>query len=388
MLLSKTVVGLFKDRRDVDAVVADLHTAGIPKGSIKVVDQGELAAHENLVGEEMSGKEGVRGLLKRHFGLQGFTEFEHGHVYTEWVRNGGFLTAVNTDDGHAARVADIMEGHSNVDVTKPMTKTEPLTKAETMTKAEPLTKAETMAKTELGRGLEPKRVTETMRPADIARTETLAQTTGEGLNRREEQTIPVIQEELHVGKRIVRRSSVRVIKHVTEMPVEETINLRDERVTVDRHPVERIAGERDIRGFADSEIEMIETTEEPVVSKEARVVEEITISKSIVDHEEKIRDKVRKTVIDFGGLAPENARELGFKKDFNTRFGKSGRSYSEYAPAYDFGSALASDTRYSNRDWASMESESRRLWEAKGRSWKEYGDAIRHGWESTRRNVA
>ena len=124
--------------------------------------------------------------------------------------------------------------------------------------------------------------------------------------------------------------------------------------------------------------------EEPVVSKEVHVVEEITITKNISDHEEKIRDKVRKTDVDIAGLGPDKLRDLSFRKDFNTRFGKLGRNYTEYAPAYEFGSALGSDVRYRNRDWASMESETRRAWEAKGRSWEDYAEAIRQGFESTR----
>jgi hypothetical protein len=43
---------------------------------------------------------------------------------------------------------------------------------------------------------------------------------------------------------------------------------------------------------------------------------------------------------------------------------------------------MASDARYRNHDWVSMESQTRRLWEAKGRSWKDFGESIRHGFES------
>ena len=362
MLLSKTVVGLFKDRSEVDSVLADLRKEGISKDSIKVVDQHELESDERLVGEEASRGEGIKGLLKRLFGTQSFMDFEHGSLHRDWIRNGGFLVAVNTDDSHSARVNEIMEGY-DPDAIKRMTKTEVTS--------------------------ESKRGTETLRAVSSQRSETIERATGIiGRDGREEETIPVIQEEMHVGKRKVRRSSIRVIKHVTETPVEETIRLRDETVTIDRRPVDRIVGEGDIAAFADSQVEMIETTEEPVVSKETHVIEEIRITKNVVDHEEKIRDKVRRTDIDIEGFGPERLRELGFKKDFSARFAKSGGNYSEFAPAYEFGSTLASDERYRNRDWASMETETRRQWEAKGRSWKDFGEAIRHGWESTRRHVA
>jgi uncharacterized protein (TIGR02271 family) len=352
MLLSKTIVGLFKNRNEVDDVLADLRKTGISNDAIKVVDRHELATQESFVGEE--------GVLKRLFDKQGYVEFEHGALYTDWVRNGGLLVGVNTDDSHSGRVKEIMKGYSAADVTRHM------------------------SKTEFERGPEQKQMTETMRPANVQRTEAVERTAQLGRSTKEEETIPVIQEELHVGKRKVQRSTVRITRHVTETPVEETISLRDETVIIDRHPAERIASETDIKALADSQVEMIETAEEPVVSKEAHVVEEITVTKNVVDHEEKIRDKVRKTDIDVEGLAPEKLRDLGFRKHFNTRLGKLGRSYSEYAPAYEFGSTMASDARYRNRDWASIESETRRLWEAKGRSWKDFGEAIRHGWESAR----
>lgn len=360
MLLSKTVVGLFRDRSEVDGVLANLKSAGIPKDSTKVVDQGELASHERLVGEEASRKEGILGVLKHLFGTHSYTEFEHSDLHRDWVRKGGLLVAVNTNEAEAKRVTEIMKGSfGDMEAATHMGKADAELGSEKLA-AEPVTSANL-----------PRAVT--TEPAAAIRP-----------NKAEEETIPIIQEELHVGKRTVRGPSVRVIKHVSEMPVEETINLHDETITVDRHPVQRIANETDIRAFGDSQVEMTESKEEAVISKEAHVVEEITISKNVVDHEEKIRDKVRKTDIDIEGLGPEKLKQMGFRKDFDARFGKTGRSYSDYVPAYEFGSTLGSDVRYRNRDWASIELDTRRAWEAKGNSWREYSEAIRHGFESTR----
>ena len=54
----------------------------------------------------------------------------------------------------------------------------------------------------------------------------------EGTMRTEgEQVMPVVQEELQVGKRAVSNGGVRVIQRVTETPVKEMIRLRDERAT-------------------------------------------------------------------------------------------------------------------------------------------------------------
>ena len=47
-------------------------------------------------------------------------------------------------------------------------------------------------------------------------------------------SIPVVEEELQVGKRAVKRGGVRVYSHVVEKPVEENIELREEHVNVER----------------------------------------------------------------------------------------------------------------------------------------------------------
>jgi uncharacterized protein (TIGR02271 family) len=201
----------------------------------------------------------------------------------------------------------------------------------------------------------------------------------------EEATIPVVQEELRVGKRKVQRGPVRVFTHVTETPIEESVQLRDETITVERHRVDRLASDADLRNFMESKIEMMETSEEPVISKEAHVVEEITITKRAKDHTEKIRDKVRKTEIDIEGLAAEKLRDLEFRKNFAARFGSGNRKYEDYAPAYELGSSMAADDRFKGQDWTTTQSEARRLWETKkSGSWNDFVEAIRHGFETRR----
>ena len=44
-------------------------------------------------------------------------------------------------------------------------------------------------------------------------------------------------------------------------------------MNVERHPVNRPATEQDVRGLKEGTIEVRETAEEPVVTKQARVVE-------------------------------------------------------------------------------------------------------------------
>jgi stress response protein YsnF len=59
----------------------------------------------------------------------------------------------------------------------------------------------------------------------------------------EEETIPVVREELEIGKEEVERGGIRLRSRVVERPVEETVNLREENVNIERTPVDRPASE-------------------------------------------------------------------------------------------------------------------------------------------------
>ena len=106
-------------------------------------------------------------------------------------------------------------------------------------------------------------------------------------------TLSLSEETFAVGKRAVNRGTTRVRRYVVETPVEETVSLRDERVTVERRPVTdgRPVTNAD---FSDKTIEMTETAEEAVISKQARVREEVVIRKDATEHSETIRDTVRR----------------------------------------------------------------------------------------------
>ena len=110
-----------------------------------------------------------------------------------------------------------------------------------------------------------------------------------------DQSIPVIKEELQVGKEEVQTGGIRLRSRMIETPVEKDITLREETVRVNRIPVDRPASDSDLR---EGSIEMNETTEVPVVSKEARIVEEVSLKKEVSEKEQTIRDTVKETQID------------------------------------------------------------------------------------------
>ena len=110
--------------------------------------------------------------------------------------------------------------------------------------------------------------------------------------------IPIIEEQLQVGKRTVETGGVRLRSRIVERPVEESLRLREERVYVDRTPVNRLVTGTELENFKEGTIELTETAEVPVVAKEAYVKEEVTLGKDVNEREEIIRDTVRSTEVD------------------------------------------------------------------------------------------
>ncbi len=122
--------------------------------------------------------------------------------------------------------------------------------------------------------------------------------------------IPVVEEELAVGKREVDRGGVRVYRRVVEEPVSADVTLREEHVVVDRRPVDRAVTESDLRG-GNRTIELTETAEEAVVGKTSRVVEEVRLGKEASEHVETIHDTVRHTEVDVEPVEGRTAGGLG-----------------------------------------------------------------------------
>lgn len=112
-----------------------------------------------------------------------------------------------------------------------------------------------------------------------------------------EEVIPVVEERLRVGKREVGHGRVRIRSFVVETPVQEQVTLHEERVNVERRPVDRPVGASD-DVFRDKTIEATETNEEAVVSKEARVTEEVVVRKTAEERTQTVSDSVRQTKVE------------------------------------------------------------------------------------------
>jgi uncharacterized protein (TIGR02271 family) len=268
-------------------------------------------------------------------------------AYVEDVRRGGVLVLADTPDDRVDRAVALMERYATVDL-----------------------EAQTGADTARERGRSGIREVET---GDVK--------------------VPVVEEELQVGTRQVRRGGVRLYTRVTERPVEETVRLRDETVRVERRPVDRPASEADFAAAKEGTLEVTETDEEPVVRKQARVVEDVVVRKDVQEQTETVRDTVRRTEVEVEPMGAASARDVrgveGYEADFRSHYTTSlasrGHPYERWSPGYRYGYELASDPRYAGHDWTALELEARRDWEVRHQgTWDEFKDTIRYAWDKVR----
>ena len=255
--MSKTIVGLFDSTAEATKVKASLVADGYEASQISVVAND---AHEDFFNADSSSSStgtstgtGIGEKISNFFhSLSGGDEHAHNH-YASGINQGGALLTVRTEDDDAEDVAALLEEYG-------------------------------------ARQIEDSSQQSSLRGTTADVTGTTA--------------IPVVEENLVVGKREVDRGGVRIYSHVVERPVEADVTLRDERINVARRAVDRPATAADFQN-GNGSFEVRASGEEAVVGKTSRVVEEVTVGKQATEHTEAVRDTVRKTEVDVEQLPGE-----------------------------------------------------------------------------------
>lgn len=279
---------------------------------------------------------------------------EHAQAYAEGVRRGGTLVTLRADDAKADQGVSIMNRFNPVDINHRM---------------------------QAWRGDQWTGFDEQREPMRMEEMDEIPVTGDRDID------IPVIEEDIQVGKREVERGGLHVQAYVEEEPYEEDITLRKEHINVERRPADREVTDRD--RFVEDEFEMRETDEEAVVGKTSRVVEDVHISKDVEQVTEKIRETLRHQRVDVDRIDNDDfrRREPTFQQHYETQYRNMGQNYDHYSPAYRYGYAVGNDQRFRNYDWDRLEPGIREDWERRGYSggWNDMRDAVRYGWESSRR---
>ncbi len=270
--MASTVIGLFEERADADAAISDLKEAGFSGSDIETKEAGSASGLDN----DLQGHGVPDADIK---------------LFLEGIRAGDTLAIVHTDDDKAEQAREIMDRHGALDIHDAYA----LRGDQAATTLPTSTTASTLGTAAAG--------TAALGTAALGTTTTDRDTTAltPGANLGGETVIPIVEEELAVGKREIQRGGARIHTRITERPVSAQVTLREEEVTVDRRPVDRAATEGDL-AFKEQNFEVTETDEVPVVSKEARVVEEVIVGKTATEHTETVTDTVRRTDVDVEDL--------------------------------------------------------------------------------------
>ena len=348
----------------------------------------------------------------RHFFAELFgDEDDNAGTYTEAVRRGGAVVTVDADDDRLDRAREVLTRCGAIDIEEQVSQW----RSEGWTGYD-----------EDGIG-----AARQQRAASTARG-SQGTVSGQG----EQDVVPVIEEELQIGKRQVSGGVVRVVSRVVSTPVSESIELRSEEAVVERRHVDRPATEADLAGFQERTIEVAETAERPVVSKSAHVVEEVVVGKQVHTDTQTVEDTVRRTEVDVErggssggarsgstdtgtsrtsgsmgsvgssgsmggatvtgvggeglnvGSSPSGRRSFSdyedeFRQDWQTNYGSSGGRYEDYQPAYRSGYEMRGDSQFSSSRWEDAEPHIRQRWERDnpGSAWERFKAAIRRGWE-------
>lgn len=111
-----------------------------------------------------------------------------------------------------------------------------------------------------------------------------------------DEVIPLMEETLVVGKRIVNSGTTRVRRFAVESAVEQQVALYDEKIVVERRRpmTDAVTGER----FTELTIEVVETSEVPIVTKGVHVREEVVVRRQRSKRETTVRGTVRRDEIE------------------------------------------------------------------------------------------
>jgi uncharacterized protein (TIGR02271 family) len=362
-IMENTVVGVYDSKSEAQSAMNELLASGFShsdiqlnpdySGSTAASDAPMATSSASSTGSTSGTGHGIGHFFRSLFGMDD-TE-RSSDIYSEAVRRGSVVLVVNVDsDEQRDRAMEVMNRYNPVDVDERSTHWR-------------------------NQGWSAYDASQPMLGEEEIRDDRATYSSA----RANETAIPVVQEELQIGKREVQRGGVRVHRRMTQTPVQENVQLRQEHVKVERHPVDQPATEADLAGFKEGSTEMRETAEEPIVEKTARVVEEVVIGKDVTQETANINDTVRRTDVEVEQLGGGADDASDFRRHWQNAYGSSGGRYEEYDSAYRYGSQLSGTERFRNYRWDEVEPDVRRDWESShpGSTWDKVKDAVRYGVE-------
>lgn len=307
--MSRTITALFSDRSEAEAAAAQLRAQ--VGSDAKIVDQSSGSSTSSAGGDNSGESRGFWAELKGMFVAE-----DDRPTYEEGVRRGHFMLSANVPEEQADRACALIDQAGAMDIEE----NEHKWRGEgwqggSSREQSPFSSNQTNEKVTQGSAFSSERAANSTtqetafsseEPSEYQTRPAAGQSeSGQLIGGRsdivQEERIPIVEEQLRVGKREVERGGARVRSYIEERPVSEQVNLREEHVSVERRPVDQVISSSDLQSgdlLRERTVEMRETAEEAVIGKEARVTEEVVVQKTAQQHTETIEDTVRTTRVD------------------------------------------------------------------------------------------
>ena len=258
--MTHTVIGLFNTTNQAQNAFQQLLNNGFVSNNVDMSAQDLIGGNNNNSNTSRNGNQDTGDRISNFFSSL-FDDKKEAHHYSNAVQNGKSLVTVQAkSEDEADRAARLLDQYGALDIDQ----------------------------NELGANQ--KMAANSANPNTNTTTNTPSADAGNSMK--------VMEEKLEVGKRTEQTGGVRLRSRIVKRPVEAKLRLREEHVTVDRQPVDRKATEADLKNFKQGEVTMKEHAEVPVVAKEARVVEEVSLNKEVNQKNKTIHDTVRKTEVE------------------------------------------------------------------------------------------
>ncbi len=280
--MNKTLVGIFDDYTKAQTAVKALSGAGVKQSDINIArNEGTgkgYTAYRGANDKEESIGDSISDFFGNLFGTDDDVSItDETDVYAESVRRGSTVVTANVAENMVNKAADILNDNGAIDVDRRTAQYRKAGYKKFDRKAKPYTAEQT-------------------------------QTELKNFKDQGEIALPVIEENLVVGKRVVNRGGVRVHTNVTERPVEAQVNLRKEEVNVERRPANRAVTDADMKNFKEGEFDVTTKAEEAVVGKTAKVVEEVVVGIEVTEKQKTVSDTVKRTDVDVEEIKSKKAR--------------------------------------------------------------------------------
>jgi uncharacterized protein (TIGR02271 family) len=284
--MSRTITAMFDNRTEAEEAADRLRKSRIQADRINVIDQSSQGYSSDRYSDTQD--RGFWATLK-----DVFLPDEDRHAYEEGVRRGGVLVTAQVDEIEADEAIRVLEESNSVDFDQRQDEWRGSGWAGTSTGSSATKGFGSSATPGFAAGSSGTTGYDaTAATGSLSGSRTSNEVVGE-------ERIPIVEEELRVGKREVARGGARVRSYVVEQPVHEQVTLREEHVSVERRPVNETLRSGETGDLLrDREIEMTETSEEAVVAKEAVVREELVVHKTAEERVEDINETVRHTEVD------------------------------------------------------------------------------------------